>query len=61
MLLLVILLSSMIGAVVGVSLIVFAKHGKDVPIPFGPYLAGAGMVALFWGGQLNRQYLGLFY
>ena len=60
-LLLVILLSSMIGAVVGVGLIVLAKRGKEVPIPFGPYLAGAGVVALFWGQQLNRQYLGIFF
>ncbi len=60
-LLLVILLSSMIGAVVGVSMIIFAGRGKDVPIPFGPYLAGAGIAALFWGQQLNRQYLGLFF
>lgn len=60
-LLLVILLSSMIGAVVGLSLIIFARRGKDVPIPFGPYLAGAGIVALFWGEHLNRQYLGLFF
>jgi leader peptidase (prepilin peptidase)/N-methyltransferase len=60
-LLLVILLSSVIGAVVGISLIIFARRGKDVPIPFGPYLAGAGIAALFWGEQLNRQYLGLFF
>ena len=42
MLPLVILLSSFVGAVVGISLIVFARHGRNVPIPFGPYLAVAG-------------------
>jgi leader peptidase (prepilin peptidase)/N-methyltransferase len=55
----IILLSSVVGAVVGISLIVFARHGRDVPIPFGPYLATAGMIALFWGPQLTRNYLGL--
>ena len=60
-LLLVVLLSSMVGALVGVGLIFLAKRGKDVPIPFGPYLAAAGVIALFWGQRLNQHYLGLFY
>ena len=55
----IILLSSIVGAVVGVSLIVAARHGRNTPIPFGPYLATAGIVALFWGPQLTRSYLGL--
>jgi len=59
MLPLVVLLSSAIGAVVGISLIVFHKHGRDVPIPFGPYLAGAGLIALFWGPALTQRYLAL--
>ncbi len=54
----VILLSSLVGALVGVALIVFARHGRHVPIPFGPYLAAAGFVALFWGEALTRAYLG---
>jgi len=53
----VILLSSLVGAIVGVSLIVFARHGRNVPIPFGPYLVLAGMIALFWGDQLLGYYL----
>ena len=57
----IVLLSSLVGAVVGISLIVFARHGRNVPIPFGPYLAGAGLIALFWGKQLTQGYLGLFY
>ena len=57
MLLLVVLLSSFIGAVVGVGLIVLARHGRNVPIPFGPYLAAAGVVALFWGTPIQRYYL----
>jgi leader peptidase (prepilin peptidase)/N-methyltransferase len=57
MLPLVILLSSVVGAVVGISLILFAKHGRDIPIPFGPYLAGGGLIALFWGTTLTQSYL----
>lgn len=60
MLPLTILLSSFVGAVVGVALIVLAKRGRNVPIPFGPYLAAAGLLALFWGKPLNQTYLGLF-
>lgn len=55
----IILLSSIVGAVVGISLIVFSRHGRNTPIPFGPYLAAAGIIALFWGPQLTRGYLGL--
>lgn len=57
---LVILLSSIVGAVVGIALMLFARHGRNVPIPFGPYLASAGLIALFWGKWLNQTYLGLF-
>jgi len=55
----VILLSSLVGAVVGILLIVLARHGRQVPIPFGPYLAAAGLIALFWGEAINRAYLQL--
>ncbi|MDO8959726.1 MAG: A24 family peptidase [Rhodocyclaceae bacterium] len=55
----VILLSSLVGAVVGIALIVLARHGRNVPIPFGPYLAAAGLIALFWGKHLNQTYLGV--
>ena len=54
-----ILLSSLVGAIVGIALIVLAKHGRNVPIPFGPYLATAGLIALFWGKELTQSYLGL--
>jgi leader peptidase (prepilin peptidase)/N-methyltransferase len=56
---LVILSSSLVGAVVGITLIVAARHGRDVPIPFGPYLAGGGVIALFWGQSLTQNYLHL--
>ncbi len=52
-----ILLSSIVGAVVGISLIVFTKHGRNTPIPFGPYLATAGIIALFWGKSLSQLIL----
>ena len=57
MLPLVVLASSFVGAIVGVSLMLFAKHGRNVPIPFGPYLAVAGAIALFWGKPLTDAYL----
>lgn len=59
MLPLTILLSSLVGAIVGISLIVFARQGRSVPIPFGPYLAAAGIIALFYGHELTNAYLGL--
>lgn len=58
MLPLVILLSSLVGAVVGIFLIVLAKRGRNVPMPFGPYLAGGALVALFWGESIVQAYLG---
>lgn len=53
----VILLSSVVGAVVGISMIVFARHGRSVPIPFGPYLAAAGLLAMVWGSDLVHYWL----
>jgi leader peptidase (prepilin peptidase)/N-methyltransferase len=60
MLPLVILLSSLVGAIIGVGLMIFARHGRETPIPFGPYLAIAGVIALFHGPAINHQYLHLF-
>ncbi|CAN7306959.1 prepilin peptidase [Duganella sp. LjRoot269] len=48
----IILLSSVVGAIVGIALIVFAKHGRNNPIPFGPYLAAAGLVAMLYGAPI---------
>ncbi len=53
----IILLSSLVGAVVGISLIVFTRRDRHIPIPFGPYLAAAGWIYLLWGTQLNAAYL----
>jgi leader peptidase (prepilin peptidase)/N-methyltransferase len=57
---LVILMSSLVGALIGIGLMIFARHGRETPIPFGPYLAIAGVIALFHGPGINRQYLSLF-
>lgn len=54
-----ILASSVIGAIIGIALIIIAKRGKNVPIPFGPYLGAAGALSLLWGPQLTRQWLGI--
>lgn len=60
MLPLVLLSSSLVGACVGIGLITAAKLKNNMPIPFGPYLVGGAIIALFWGKQLNNAYLGLF-
>ena len=52
----IILLSSVVGAFVGIGLIVFAKRGRDNPIPFGPYLAAAGLIALLWGERITAAF-----
>ena len=54
----VILLSSVAGSIIGIALIVFSKHRREIPIPFGPYLALGGVAALFFGNQLSQLYLG---
>ena len=54
----IILLSSLVGAVVGISLMVFKKHGREVPIPFGPYLAAAGVLALWFGADIQTWWFG---
>lgn len=53
----IILLSSLVGAIIGLGMIIFVKHDHNVPIPFGPYLAVAGWIALLWGNELNQLYL----
>jgi len=55
---LVILLSSLVGAIVGISLILFQGRDRAQPIPFGPYLAAAGFIALLWGKDIMALYLG---
>ena len=52
----IILLSSVVGAVCGIALMVIKRRGKDIPIPFGPYLAAAGWIVLLWGDTLMSRY-----
>lgn len=55
-----ILLSSVVGALIGIAMVIFIKHDRRIPIPFGPYLAGGGLVAMFYGSDLTHAYLGSF-
>lgn len=50
-------LSSLVGAVIGIGLILLRNHHQGKPIPFGPYLAIAGWIALLWGDSITRWYL----
>ena len=58
MLPIIILMSSLVGAVVGVALIMLAKRGRNIPMPFGPYLAAAGMLSLLYGKPMMQLWLG---
>ncbi|HEC29922.1 MAG TPA: prepilin peptidase [Gammaproteobacteria bacterium] len=57
--LVIVLLSSLVGALVGITLIVVMGRDKQLPIPFGPYLATAGWISLMWGKDLTQIYFGL--
>ena len=60
MLPLIILLSSLVGAIIGIGAIVALGKDKNKPIPFGPYLAIAGWIAFIWGTQITETYLNQF-
>ena len=53
----IVLLSSLVGAVFGLALILFRGRDRGIPMPFGPFLAAAGWIALLWGEAINRAYL----
>ena len=55
---LLILMASAVGAIIGISLMVFNNHQRQQPIPFGPYLAIAGWICLLWGEGIWQWYLG---
>jgi leader peptidase (prepilin peptidase) / N-methyltransferase len=57
---LVILLSSVVGASIGIILILLSKMGRSIPMPFGPYLAMAGLIALLWGKPIMETYISQF-
>lgn len=54
---LILLLSSLVGAAVGITLILFRGRDRQLPIPFGPYLAAAGWIAMLWGNDITQAYL----
>ena len=56
---LMILLSSFVGAALGIAILIARGQGRDTPMPFGPYLAGAGLLTLFFGDTLITEYLQL--
>ena len=56
---LIILLSSFVGAALGIAILIARRKGRDTPMPFGPYLAGAGLLTLFFGDNLIQHYLQL--
>jgi leader peptidase (prepilin peptidase)/N-methyltransferase len=53
----IVLLSSLVGAVLGLGLILFRGRDRQVPMPFGPFLAAAGWLALLWGAPINRAWM----
>ncbi|MGY8795526.1 MAG: prepilin peptidase, partial [Woeseiales bacterium] len=53
----IIMMSAIVGAVIGIMLIVTKQHERSVPIPFGPYLAAAGWIAMLWGSDIVNWYL----
>jgi leader peptidase (prepilin peptidase)/N-methyltransferase len=53
----IILISSVVGSIIGISMLVIGKTKQQQPIPFGPYLAIAGWIALLWGETINTTYL----
>jgi len=56
---LIIMLSAVVGAVTGIAMIIFKRHDRNIPIPFGPYLAAAGWIAMMGGTELVGWYLDL--
>jgi len=57
MLLPIILISSVVGAVIGIALIAIARRGREIPIPFGPYLAAAGFLVFVYGDVIASRFL----
>ena len=53
----IILLSSLVGAVIGIAMIIIRGRDHNIPIPFGPYLAIAGLIAFYWGTDITNAYM----
>ena len=59
MLPIIIMMSAVVGATVGIALIVFRGRDRQIPIPFGPYLAAAGWITMLWGEEIWAYYRSL--
>lgn len=57
----IILMSAVVGAVAGIGMMLIKRHERDNPLPFGPYLAGAGWITLLWGDTIKNTYLDLMF
>jgi leader peptidase (prepilin peptidase)/N-methyltransferase len=55
-LLTIILMSAIVGAIVGIALMLIKKHGREIPIPYGPFLAAAGWITMLWGDSIKHVY-----
>ena len=53
----IIIFSSLVGSIIGITLIFLKRHKREIPIPFGPYLAIAGWIVLIWGKEINQAYI----
>jgi len=58
MLPIIIVLSSLVGAIIGIGMVLIRGKDKNIPIPFGPYLAIAGWICLIWGQKITQVWLG---
>jgi len=56
----IILMSAVVGAIIGIVLIIFRGRDRQIPIPFGPYLAAAGWITMLWGETIKNTYLDIF-
>jgi leader peptidase (prepilin peptidase)/N-methyltransferase len=56
----IILMSAVVGAIIGIALIVFRGRDRQIPIPFGPYLAAAGWITMLSGEAIKNAYLDMF-
>ena len=56
----IILMSAVVGALIGIGMIVFRGRDRQLPIPFGPYLAAAGWITMLYGEAIESAYLDLF-
>lgn len=53
------MMSAVVGTIVGLSLIVFRGRDRQIPIPYGPFLAAAGWISMLWGAEINALYFHL--